>query len=123
MIGERLKELRKKHKLDQKELGDKLGLSASTIGMYENNRRNPDIKMLKTIADYFGVSTSYFFDEPKKIFKGDELLENVPEQYKELFNPENLHYVKFASEMKKNNITPEQLEEIIRFVLKLRHDK
>ena len=52
----KLKELRKEHKLSMKELGKILGLSESTISLYEAGKREPDIKTLIKIADYFKVS-------------------------------------------------------------------
>lgn len=42
----KLKELRKEHKLSMKELGKILGLSESTISLYEAGKREPDIKTL-----------------------------------------------------------------------------
>lgn len=52
----KLKELRKEHKLSMKELGKILGLSESTISLYEAGKREPDIKTLIKMADYFKVS-------------------------------------------------------------------
>lgn len=59
MLGSTLRELRLNHKLTQGELGKKLKVSASTIGMYEQNRRTPDSQMLKNIAHIFNVSIDY----------------------------------------------------------------
>lgn len=50
-IGEKIKQARKKSGLTQKELGEKLGVSAAMIAQYENNKRNPKWKTLKKIAD------------------------------------------------------------------------
>lgn len=55
----KLKELRESKKITQAELGKALAISTSTIGMYEQGRRNPDPEMLKKIADYFNVSIDY----------------------------------------------------------------
>ena len=41
MLGEKIKELRERENYSQKELGLKLGISPSTVGMYEQNRRSP----------------------------------------------------------------------------------
>lgn len=57
MFGERLKELREKQKLTQKELGEKLGLSARLISYYETNKNIPnDPTVLNNIASIFNVS-------------------------------------------------------------------
>ena len=60
-LGERLKNLRINYNLTQKELSSKLHISASTIGMYEQNRRFPDPKTIINIANYFQVSIDYLF--------------------------------------------------------------
>lgn len=54
-----LKALRMKHKLTQKELSHILGVSESTVGMYERGQREPDFEMLEMIADYFNVDMDY----------------------------------------------------------------
>lgn len=51
-----LKELRLKKGITQAELADLLGVSPSTIGMYEQGRREPDSSTVKWLAEYFGVS-------------------------------------------------------------------
>lgn len=70
----KLKELRKEHNLSMKELGKILGLSESTISLYEAGKREPDIKTLIKIADYFNVSVDVLLsrDETNK----DEILDN-----------------------------------------------
>lgn len=54
-VGERIQKARKAAKLSQKELGEKLGVSASMIGQYENNLRNPKTETLFKIADALNV--------------------------------------------------------------------
>ena len=55
-IGERIQKARKAAKLSQKELGEKLGVSASMIGQYENNLRNPKTETLFRIAEALNVN-------------------------------------------------------------------
>lgn len=59
MFGKRLKKLRENAELKQEELATKIGLSTSTIGMYENERRQPDYDTLLKISDFFDVSVDY----------------------------------------------------------------
>lgn len=61
MLGDRLKSLRKAKKITQKELSFALGISASAIGMYEQNRRFPDSQTLNKITAYFNVSSDYLY--------------------------------------------------------------
>lgn len=55
-IGETIKQCRKAKHLTQKELASVLGTSASTVGMYEQNRREPDIATLIQLATFFTIS-------------------------------------------------------------------
>lgn len=59
-----LKQLRLKEGLTQKELGDRLGLAKTTIGMYEQGRREPDFETLEKIADYFNVDMNFLTGSP-----------------------------------------------------------
>lgn len=61
-IGQMIKMLRKEKELTQKELGDKIGVSAVTITRYENEQRYPDIKTIKALANALGVSVSQIVD-------------------------------------------------------------
>ena len=71
-----LRELRTQKGLTQAELSKTLQVSASSIGMYEQGRREPDNETLGRIANYFNVSTDYLLgrtDEPQGtgLQKGD----------------------------------------------------
>ena len=50
-----LKYYRMREKLSQSELAEKLGLSASTISMYEVGKREPDFETEEKIADFFNT--------------------------------------------------------------------
>ena len=56
IIGERIKELRKKEKYTQTELANLLGVTKSTIAAYENNSRLPSYDVLIKMAEVFKVS-------------------------------------------------------------------
>lgn len=58
-FAERFKNLRIEKNLTQKELSDDLGISKSSIGMYENGNREPNFDLLEKIADYFNVDMDY----------------------------------------------------------------
>lgn len=53
------KELRISNGMTQSETAEKLGISRSTIGMYETGAREPDFKTLEKIADFFHVNVDY----------------------------------------------------------------
>lgn len=51
--------LRKSAGLSQQELADKLGLTRSAIGMYETDKREPDLETFEMFADFFNVDMDY----------------------------------------------------------------
>ncbi|MBQ7296448.1 MAG: helix-turn-helix domain-containing protein [Clostridia bacterium] len=55
MFFKRLKELRVSRNMTQSQLADLLGVAKSTVSMYENGRREPDLETLEAIADIFNV--------------------------------------------------------------------
>lgn len=55
----RLKELRKKNKLTQKELAEKLNLDTSSISKYESSASTPSQEVLLKLAKLFNVTTDY----------------------------------------------------------------
>lgn len=57
-FSDELKKLRKRDGLSQAELADKIGVSRSTISMYENGQREPDFETLEYLADVFNVPMS-----------------------------------------------------------------
>ena len=64
-FGIHLKTMRKSRDMTQKDLGDAIGQSAASIGMYENGQRMPDRETIEAIADVFNVGThSLLFTEP-----------------------------------------------------------
>jgi len=67
-IADRIKKLRKDNKLTQKELGDKVGVHANTISMYEQGNRRVSSDMLNKMSDIFGVSVDFILNgkEDKK---------------------------------------------------------
>ena len=49
----RLREIRIKKGLTQKQLAEKISVSTKCISMWENGERNPNIVMLKKLAEIF----------------------------------------------------------------------
>lgn len=55
----RLKELRKQKKISQLELAQIIGVSRSTVAMWETNNNEPDNETLIKLAKFFDVSVDY----------------------------------------------------------------
>lgn len=58
-LGERLRSLREKAGLTQKELASHLNVPNQNISNYERGFRQPDYETLQKLADYYDVSTDY----------------------------------------------------------------
>lgn len=77
----RLKELRLQHELSQKDIANYLGITVAAYSFYERGNREPNVSILKKLAEYFNVSLGYLMgmeDEPQTIaahFDGDEYTE------------------------------------------------
>jgi transcriptional regulator with XRE-family HTH domain len=58
-LKDRLKELRTKKGLYQKELAERLGVGRSTVAAWETGSKRPEGRTLEQIADLFSVSVDY----------------------------------------------------------------
>jgi len=58
-FAKRLKDLRNERGYTQEELAKLLNTSRSTIGMYEQGKREPNFEMQEAIADLFNVNMDY----------------------------------------------------------------
>ncbi|WP_271814227.1 helix-turn-helix domain-containing protein [Clostridium beijerinckii] len=76
MLGDKIKNLRKKFGLTQQELSTAIGVSRSTIGMVEKNLQGTGNETLMKLSDFFGVTIDYLLSD-------DEQIENIEELKKE----------------------------------------
>lgn len=68
------KALRIKSGMTQQEIADRLQISRSSIGMYENGEREPSFELLEAIADLFNVDMNYLLGKK-------ETSEHIPDRY------------------------------------------
>lgn len=64
-IGKRIKEIRVRNNVTQRELAEKLGLSLNTVSRYETGERRPRIDKVIKIAKALDV-------EPSELFTGEQ---------------------------------------------------
>ena len=113
----KLSYLKKKKKMSQEQLANKLNISPSTVGMYETAKRQPDNEMVTKIANLFNVSTDYLLDNDLKDV-------NVSEDNKKLIqsladgltNPLNKALYSKASELKNDRDKEAVLKVIEAFI-------
>lgn len=116
------KKLRTSSGLTQVEMAEKLGISRSTIGMYETGAREPDFETLEKIADYFNVDIDYLLGRTDKTtllpesighyYLNDETRQIAQEAFE---NPELRTLFKVA-----RDIPPERLRAHIEFMKSLK---
>lgn len=58
-LSKRLKELRNSKGLSQQALANEIGISKSSINMYERGEREPGVDTLEAFADYYNVDMNY----------------------------------------------------------------
>ena len=58
----RIHELRKEHKVQQKELAEAVGVRRETIVNLENGKYNPSLKLAMDIAHFFGKTVEDVFE-------------------------------------------------------------
>jgi len=57
-----LKIIRRKRGLNQLKVAMDLSISREALSHYENGKRSPDIEMLRTLSNYFGVSIDFLIN-------------------------------------------------------------
>ena len=65
--GENLKKIRESRGLTQKQLADKLNIASSTVGMYEQGRRQPDLDTLIKMSDKLLIPISMLIKTKYKL--------------------------------------------------------
>jgi repressor LexA len=61
-VGDKIKELRKKHKMTQADLAKKLNVAPTAVSAWEGNKNRPLMDKIVILADMFNVPISHFFD-------------------------------------------------------------
>lgn len=79
-VGARLRSLREKRGLSQRELAKRAGVSNAIISLIEQNRTSPSVGSLKKVLDGLPISLAEFFamelpSMPQVFFNPDELVE------------------------------------------------
>lgn len=66
---ERLRQLRTARDLSQMEFAKQIGISKSSVNMYERGEREPGLETLEQIADYFNVDMDYLLGKADIVSK------------------------------------------------------
>jgi len=83
-FGQRLRELRNLRGISQNELSKHIGVSKSSVNMYERGEREPGFETLEAIADFFNVNMDYLLG--RETMK-DAISNYSPEQFSDSAKP------------------------------------
>ncbi|XQY92238.1 helix-turn-helix domain-containing protein [Metabacillus sp. HB246100] len=79
MIGMNIRVFRKKHKMSQEELAEKIQVSRQTVAKWENDEALPDIQKSRMLAKLFKVTL-------------DQLADHLNEEELESIGPKGKHF-------------------------------
>lgn len=88
LIGNRIKELRKKKGLTQEQLGKMINLTKVSISCYESEKRSPDLETFETLVDALDTTPDYLLGRDKL------LVSESDEEYKIYVSKEELDILK-----------------------------
>ncbi|MCX8047296.1 MAG: helix-turn-helix transcriptional regulator [Anoxybacillus gonensis] len=115
-FGKRLRFLRKRRNLTQKDLADRFNVGESTIGMYERDEREPSFEFVKQLADFFNVTTDYLLgrtDDPNPPESDNEELGTLA-RINQLIKEYGIEQMGFFDIEKWKHLSEEEIEEIIK---------
>lgn len=103
-IGRRISSLRNEKKINQRDFAEILGVSNGAVGMWETNKRQPDLETIKNIASFFNVTTDYLLgisnnkNEKENIYSffDDMLRYTFMTRIKEAMNDNNISLKELA---------------------------
>ena len=95
-IGEKIKELRYEKGLTQEEIGALIGVSAQSVSKWERSEGYPDIEMLPSLANYFGISMDELLGTDADSKKYDEINAQWAENNQKGLHKENIILMKQA---------------------------
>jgi len=113
-FSETLSRLRRERGLTQAELSARLGISKSAVSMYECGNREPELDLLRAMADVFGVSESVLLGRPES-----ELVNDDPELTEYLQQLRDRPELRMLFSLTKN-ATKQDVEAAVRIIEALR---
>ena len=88
----RLKALRKQKNKTQQHIADLLKIRRSTYGEYERGKIIPPMDKIKTLADYFGVSTDFLINNGNAETRQIDACDNIQQLLTELRKNQNIMF-------------------------------
>jgi len=77
VLGKRLKWLRNQNRYSQKEMAEKIGMSASGLQKIENNERDPKLDILVKFCDIYKVSADFLLGRNNETPELEDVSQNI----------------------------------------------
>ena len=88
MIKERIKELREKNNLTISAFARSIGISPTSVSLYESGRQNPGKKTIQRICEVYGVDESYLTSDDKAATEAGKTDKEIKAEKKPEMKPE-----------------------------------
>ena len=109
MIKERIKELREKNNLTISAFARSIGISPTSVSLYESGRQNPGKKTIQRICEVYGVDESYLTSDDKAATEAGKTDKEIKAEKKPEMKPEKKPEMKPE---KKPGMKPEKKPEM-----------
>ena len=80
-IGEKIKELRKKHNVTQDKFAEYLGVTPQAVSRWENEDCYPDVDLFPAIANFFSITIDELFESDRTQKRQKELSHKIYKYY------------------------------------------
>lgn len=111
MAKNRIAALRKENGMNQRELGNALGVGQTTVSAWETGKNEPDNESMNTMAQLFGVSIGYLAGyENNEITRG-LTQEQIQERWEKKEREQEIEEFVKADEISKRGYSDEEAEE------------
>lgn len=95
MFSERLKQLRQKRGLNQKELAELLGVEPSKYNKWENGKNCPNYDTLCKLANFWGSTTDYLLGNSDQMYQdADKALNSGKDDFKAQVSNRLIDFIK-----------------------------
>lgn len=101
MLGDKVKELRKKLKITQQKLAEIIGVSQSTIGMIEGNKQGASNETLIKLASALNTTVDYLLSDEINTKILNEIEINIPQEYTDKYKVTSRDKKQYLEHMKK----------------------
>lgn len=113
-IGQRIRFARRQQGMNQKKLGEAVGVTTSSVGHYEIGKSKPSIEVLIKIADVCQVTVDWLVRGGNETEEELELASNPPPVYRSKSRYSDMHRDVLEVLLAKSERTVEDLQQIVR---------